>query len=154
MPAHAPWQALLARGQGREVVTVLGVTGHQDHPRSRPRYDGRCHQDIFGRAESPLTAVTSLAAGADQLFATELLRNGGHLHVIVPSRNYERTFATDKDLALSDRCWKRLDTVTRLDYEEPSEAAFLAAGKVHRGQLRDADRDLGWEARQRTRWDG
>ena len=108
MPAHAPWQALLARGSRREIVTVLGVTGHQTIPTRAHEFPVDAIRDIFGRAESPLTAVTSLAAGADQLVATELLRNGGHLHVIVPSRNYERTFATKKDLLLSDRCWKRL----------------------------------------------
>ena len=86
-------------------------------------------RDILRRAESPLLAITSLAAGADQLVATELLRAGGHLHVIVPSGHYERTFTTQVDLASFRSLLEAADAVTRLDYAEPSEEAFLAAGK-------------------------
>lgn len=129
MPAHAPWQALLARGSRREIVTVLGVTGHQTIPTHAHDFTVDAIRDILGRAESPLTAVTSLAAGADQLVATELVRNGGHLHVIVPSRKYERTFETKKDLASFRSLLEAAQTVTRLDYPEPSEEAFMAAGK-------------------------
>jgi hypothetical protein len=129
MPAHASWQALLAGCYGRQVVTALGVTGHQTIPPGARELVVGAIRDILSEAEAPLYAVTSLAAGADQLFATEFLRTGGRLHVIVPSRNYERTFTTKEDLALFRSLLKAAHTVTRLDYEEPSEEAFLAAGK-------------------------
>ena len=62
MPAHSPWQALLAGRHGRQVVTALGVTGHQDIPaRAREMVVGAI-QDIFSEAEVPLSARTSLAA--------------------------------------------------------------------------------------------
>jgi len=129
MPAHAPRQALLARRPGRQVVTALGATGHQTIPPGAREFVVDAVRDILRRAESPLLAVTSLAAGADQLVATELLRAGGHLHVIVPSGHYERTFATQVDLASFRSLLEAADAVTRLDYAEPSEEAFLAAGK-------------------------
>jgi hypothetical protein len=109
-------------------VTALGATGHQDIPPGAREFVVAAIRDILRGAESPLLAVTSLAAGADQLVATELLRAGGHLHVIVPSRNYERTFATDVDLASFRSLQRAAQAVTRLDYAEPSEEAFLAAG--------------------------
>ena len=130
MPAHSPWQALLAGCHGRPVVTALGVTGHQVIPAGAREMVIGTIRAILSEADGPLYAVTSLAAGADQLFATEFLQTGGRLHVIVPSRNYEQTFTTGEDLALFRSLLEAADTITRLDYEEPSEAAFLAAGKV------------------------
>jgi hypothetical protein len=129
MPADPPWQALLAGRHGRQVVTALGVTGHQTIPPTARELVVEAVRDILREAESPLCAVTSLAAGADQLVAAELLRTGGRLHVIVPSRNYERTFITKDDLASFQSLLEAAHIVTRLDYEEPSEEAFLAAGK-------------------------
>ena len=87
-------------------------------------------RNILRQAEPPLCAVTALAAGADQLVAAEILQTGGHLHVIVPSRNYERSFATTEDLASFRSLLAAAHDVTRLDYAEPSEEAFLAAGKT------------------------
>jgi len=110
-------------------VTALGATGHQTIPPGAREFVVDAVRDILRRAESPLLAVTSLAAGADQLVATELLRAGGHLHVIVPSGHYERTFTTQVDLASFRSLLEAADAVTRLDYAEPSEEAFLAAGK-------------------------
>ncbi len=110
-------------------MTALGVTGHQVIPPGARELVVEAVRDILREAESPLCAVTSLAAGADQLVATELLRIGGRLHVIVPSRSYERTFATRADLASFRSLLEAAHTVTRLDYEEPSEEAFMAAGK-------------------------
>ena len=110
-------------------MTALGATGHQTIPPGAREFVVDAVRDILRRAESPLLAVTSLAAGADQLVATELLRAGGHLHVIVPSGHYERTFTTQVDLASFRSLLEAADAVTRLDYAEPSEEAFLAAGK-------------------------
>jgi hypothetical protein len=110
-------------------MTALGVTGHQTIPLDAREGLVSAVQDILRDADSPLRAFTSLAAGADQLVATELLRAGGRLHVIVPSRNYEQTFAAGEDLAGFRSLLDAAHAVTRLDYAEPSEEAFLAAGK-------------------------
>jgi hypothetical protein len=110
-------------------VTALGVTGHQSIPPDARDFVVTAVQDILREVEPPLNAVTSLAAGADQLVAAELLRAGGRLHVILPSRDYEQTFAAGEDLACFRSLLKAAVAVTRLDYAEPSEEAFLAAGK-------------------------
>jgi hypothetical protein len=110
-------------------VTALGVTGHQTIPREAHEFLMTAIQDVVRDADSPVQAVTSLAAGADQLVATELLRAGGRLHVIVPSCNYEQTFTAGEDLACFRSLLEAAHAVTRLDFAEPSEDAFLAAGK-------------------------
>jgi hypothetical protein len=129
MPADAAWPTLLAACQGRPTVTSLGVTGHQCIPPGAWDFVVKGVQDILREAEPPIHAVTSLAAGADQLVAGELLRAGAHLHVVVPSREYERTFTSSADLAAFRALLDAAQAVTRLDYAEPSEAAFLSAGK-------------------------
>ena len=110
-------------------MTALGVTGHQTIPPGARGFVVTAVKDILRDAESPVDAFTSLAAGADQLVATELLRAGGRLHVILPSRDYESTFAATEDLDRFRSLLEAADAVTRLDYAEPSEEAFLAAGK-------------------------
>jgi hypothetical protein len=110
-------------------VTALGVTGHQTIPPAARDFVLAAIRDILGAAEPPVDLVTSLAAGADQLVAAELVRAGGRLHVIVPSSDYERTFTAAADLASFRSLLAAAAAVTRLDYAEPSEEAFLAAGK-------------------------
>ena len=110
-------------------MTVLGVTGHQTIPPGTREYVLHAVRAMIRGMRSPLTAVSSLAGGADQLVAAELLRSGGRLHVILPSRNYESAFATEADLASFRSLLEAADAVTELDYAEPSEEAFLAAGK-------------------------
>jgi hypothetical protein len=129
VPAHPARQALLGGCDGRQAVTALGVTGHQAIPPDACELVVGALRDILSEADPPLYAVTSLAAGADQLFATELLRTGGLLHVIVPSRNYERTFTSKEDLASFRSLLAAAHTVTSLDYPQPTEEAFLAAGR-------------------------
>src|SRR5688500_3408855 len=115
MPAHASWQALLGRCQGRQVMTALGVTGQQTIPPDAREFLVSAMHGTLRDVDSPLEAFTPLAAGADQLVATQLLRAGGHLHVIVPSRGYERTFAAGEDLACFRSLLKAAHAVTRLD---------------------------------------
>jgi hypothetical protein len=110
-------------------VTAVGVTGHQTIPADARDFLVSAVRDILSRTDSPLSAVTSLAAGADQLVAGELLRTGGQLHVILPSRNYERTFTSKEDLASFRTLLAAAHDITRLEYGEPSEEAFFAAGK-------------------------
>lgn len=110
-------------------MTALGVTGHQTLPRGARDFVPAAIRNLLREVEPPLDVITSLAAGADQLVASELLRTGGRLHVIVPSRDYERTFAAEDDLAAFRSLLGTAHAVTRLDYAEPSEEAFVAAGK-------------------------
>lgn len=77
----------------------------------------------------PHTGLTSLAAGADQLFAEAVLEAGGRLHVVLPFEGYERRLAgIDHDRY--ERLLRLADEVEVLDgREEDAEAAYLAAGQ-------------------------
>jgi len=109
---------------------ILGITGHQDLGRDRTRID-QIHDDltsIIVSRENIRKGVSCLARGADQLFASILLAEHIPIHALLPCSNYELTLdaGTDRDnyFAILERC----GFVETLDFPEPCESAFLAAG--------------------------
>lgn len=128
MSSHAAGQTLLANGETGAPVTTIGVTGHQIIPSEAFAFVKKGIADVVSRSDDPLVGVSSLAAGADQLFAGTLLEAGGRLHVVVPCRGYEETFSDKTHLDCFVNFLKRADIVETLDYPEPSEEAFLEAG--------------------------
>jgi hypothetical protein len=83
--------------------------------------------EIASKAE--LVGACSLAAGADQLFAEVILASGGKLWVVVPSFDYESTFSRQADLERFFELLGRAEKVEQLDFPEPSENAYFAAGQ-------------------------
>lgn len=110
-------------------MTIIGVTGHQAIPEAALSYIIDGVRSFIREVEPPLRAVTSLAAGADQTVALEVIHAGGSVDVIVPCRNYESTFNTVRARQLFRSLMSRAESVTTLDFSRPSEAAFLEAGK-------------------------
>ncbi|GAA0988941.1 hypothetical protein [Nocardioides aquaticus] len=72
--------------------------------------------------------VGSLAEGADQECAEIALGHGLSLQVIVPSEGYASTF-DDSTRERYVHFLSEAEAVTTLDFAEPSEEAFYAAGK-------------------------
>jgi hypothetical protein len=108
-------------------VTQIGVTGHQRLPAEAIDYAVRGIRNILATAQAPLVGMSSLAAGADQLFATELIAAGGQLHVVVPAAGYESTFSGEDTARYRDLLGCASD-ITNLPYDEPDEEAYDAAG--------------------------
>ena len=105
----------------------LGVTGHQELPTAEEGWIAQQLRAVISQHPS-LLGLSSLAVGADQLFAEQVLDAGHGLIAVLPCRNYADTFdSAEKHVydALLDRACA---TVT-LDFGPPSEAAFLAAGQ-------------------------
>ena len=111
-------------------MTRIGATGHQRIPDSAQPAVLSGIREIIRAALPPLVAITSLAAGADQAVANEVLAVDGKLEVIVPCRRYERSFQSSAAAKEFRSLLSRADDVTRLDYEEPSEEAYWAAGRA------------------------
>jgi hypothetical protein len=106
----------------------VGVSGHRNIPAEAISYvrDGLVR--AVSDQGSNLVGISCLAAGADQLFASVILEQGGHLHVIIPCRDYETTFSEKADLDSFFLLLDKADHVTNLEYLEPSEDAYLKAG--------------------------
>ena len=117
----------MAAGERRQAVRA-GVTGHQDlgTPEQRRWVADALSEtvDAYGVTEG----ITSLAIGADQLFAELLAQRGVPYRAIIPCAGYEQTF-DDEHLAGYERLLGLSASTVELDYEEPSEEAFFAAGK-------------------------
>lgn len=107
----------------------VGVTGHQDIPRRVVPALEDMVQQLLERQPGPLTCVSSLARGADQMCAGLALRRGSSLHVVVPCARYEESFATPAALEQFTSLLARSDSVETLSFPGPSEEAFLAAGR-------------------------
>lgn len=75
-----------------------------------------------------VVGVSSLAKGADQLFAACILEAGHSLEAVLPCRAYAATFdSADRDDYIA--LLKCADQVVTLDFGPPTEEAFLAAGQ-------------------------
>jgi len=118
----------MTRHRGKIVfVTVVGVTGHQRIPPEAHEWVASKIRAILRSLELPLTGYSSLAMGADQLFANEIVDAGGDLVAVIPCQDYETTFAAD-DLTRYRAALTRARQVIILDYPTPSREAFRAAG--------------------------
>lgn len=109
-------------------MTRIGIAGHQNLPDAALVFVTAgiraClveHDDVIG--------YSCLAAGADQLFAAEVLTAGGRLHVVIPCAGYLTTL-TGADAAEYRRLLAAADERTELAFPAPSETAYDAAGRT------------------------
>lgn len=123
-------------------MTRIGITGHQslqkrlEIQRARHseadawRWAEQVFTDLLAETTSgEKTVVSSLAGGADQRLSRVALEQGVGLEVVVPSAGYTEAFDDAADREEYRRILDQAGEVIRLNYSEPSEEAFFAAGK-------------------------
>ncbi|MFB6825330.1 hypothetical protein ACFCXA_27540 [Streptomyces virginiae] len=106
----------------------IGVTGHRAIPDSVLGHVERALRAVLGGHEGPLEAFSSLAEGADQLFATIALEHGADLTVVIPSGDYEDTFEDPEALARYRSLKNRATQEVRMDFARSTDEAYYAAG--------------------------
>jgi hypothetical protein len=109
---------------------LVGITGHQNLSDRcaelvRAEIDG-----ILARLQTPFVGLTSLAAGADQIFADAVLSAGGQLSVVVPSNDIESTFEDPYARARYQILVERAIETTQLPFADPGEEAYWVAGQA------------------------
>ncbi|WP_326583026.1 hypothetical protein OG250_30385 [Streptomyces sp. NBC_00487] len=109
-------------------VTRIGITGHRQIP------DGALSAVRSGvRAElrgiGSVRAVSSLAAGADQLFAEIALEYGIALTAVIPGMDYEAHLGDDRVRASYRRLLKCCAERVQLPHERTHDEAYYAAGR-------------------------
>lgn len=111
-------------------MTRLGITGHQSIPEAARDFVMEALEREIESASTGglLWGITSLAVGADQLFAELVHFVGGRLHVVLPSSRYENTFDSE-GLSRFRALLALAPKVERLQFDQPSEESFLAAGR-------------------------
>jgi hypothetical protein len=109
-------------------MTRVGITGHRD-------LSERTHVLIRSALATelarfrPLSGISSLAEGADQLFAEQVLEAGGELTALIPCADYRHSFETPAGQAAYLRLRDQAAEVIRLPFASPSEQAYWAAGR-------------------------
>lgn len=108
----------------------IGITGHQKlKDESLWDWVNSEFNKVFNKNINQFFGISSLAVGADQLFADAVLKRGGSLHVIVPFDGYELKYSRGEERQNYFRLLHQASTVDVLEKEESEEASYLAAGK-------------------------
>jgi hypothetical protein len=108
----------------------VGISGHQRlrDPDGWEWVRGQM-RGCLASLPPPVVGVTSLAAGADTLFAGLVLELGGSLEAVVPFAGYEESFATGNDRRAYRSLLGRAARVEVLERDGTDEEAYYAAGK-------------------------
>lgn len=111
-------------------MTAIGCTGHQTLSTLTRRRVAASIATEIAKFEDELVGLCSLAVGADQIFAHVLLASGGRLHAVIPCQGYAGTFDDEAARQEFERLLSAAHEVTELPFSEPSEEAFMAAGRM------------------------
>ncbi len=110
-------------------MTHIGCTGHQSLSVATRRDVAAAIAGILAAVgDEELVGLSSLAEGADQLFAFAVLAAGGQLTAVIPSQDYERGFRSDEPRDIYNSLLRLAADRTILPFPAPTEDAFLAAG--------------------------
>ncbi|MCX4727484.1 hypothetical protein [Streptomyces sp. NBC_01306] len=106
----------------------IGVTGHRSIPPDAIAHVREALRTLLGGLQGPLEVLSSLAAGADQLFACIALECGAELTAVIPSGDYELGFCDPVELAGYHRLRGRATQEVRMDFPHSTDEAYYAAG--------------------------
>lgn len=107
----------------------VGITGHQQFEdlSVMPWITECVRLKLDGFSE--LCGLSSLAKGADQLFARVVLELGGSLEAVLPFAGYDTTFENPEDATQFRELLARCRVVTTLTFTHTKEQSYLLAGK-------------------------
>ncbi|MEU9164619.1 hypothetical protein AB0D29_30645 [Streptomyces sp. NPDC048424] len=106
----------------------IGVTGHRSIPDALLGHVENGLRAVLGGHDGPLEAFSSLAEGADQMFAAIALECGAGLTVVIPSGDYEDGFEGAEALARYRWLKRRATQEVRMDFARSTDEAYYAAG--------------------------
>lgn len=105
----------------------VGCTGHQAREGIDWPWVKNTIQARLASLEGPVVGLSSLAIGADQVFARAVLDAGGELHVVLPTADYmDRLEGQVRSAA--EGLLHRASSTTVLQPRETREDGYLAAG--------------------------
>lgn len=105
----------------------VGITGHQQLETSSAwTWVENMLRIELKSLTHPLVGITSLAIGADQMFARLILEEGGVIHAVLPFKDIERSFSAQDIPAYRDLLARA--TFEVLHVPGLDEDAYLAAG--------------------------
>ena len=126
-------------------MITIGITGHQklENPKDWSWVQKQIKLVLDGMVR-PWVGLSSLAIGADQLFASLVLESGSVLKVIVPNEEYAETFSRGPERQRYITLLEQAAEVRFLTGASSAEESYLQAGRL---MADEADRIL-------AVWDG
>ena len=108
----------------------VGISGHQ-RLREQDAWEWvtREMRNCLAAQPSPLFGITSLALGADTIFAELVLEMNGSLEVVLPFPEYEQQFFTDDAKRTYRRLLASASRVEVLQRQANEELAYYMAGQ-------------------------
>ncbi|MGH3934291.1 MAG: hypothetical protein ACRDS1_04825 [Pseudonocardiaceae bacterium] len=110
-------------------MTLIGITGHRGLSSPTARLVTQALRDILAEYGAGVTGVTSLADGADQLFARAVVDQGGLIEVIVPATHYRDGLPAESRPEYDDLL-RYATRVHRLEFTESTSQAHMAASEL------------------------
>jgi hypothetical protein len=107
---------------------IVAITGHQKLA-DASGWVREALREALAKVPPPLTGCSSLAAGADQIFAELVLARGGELRAVIPFAAYEETFQNGSDLGVYRFLRQRAAAVEVLTEYPDREESYWAAGR-------------------------
>ncbi len=108
----------------------IGITGHQrlEHSSDWAWVEANMRKEINKYGEH-LVGISSLAIGADQLFARIILHRNLNLYVVLPFEGYEDTFESEQERSDYFSILHKASNVETLLMQSNREESYLEAGK-------------------------
>ncbi|MFW6156532.1 MAG: hypothetical protein ACOC7J_04370 [Armatimonadota bacterium] len=127
------WSDILAEVLARgETPLTMGVAGHRFLSEAaadwiREEFDRLFRVAASLRCRRAPAAVSALAAGTDQFFASSALAHGLALHVVVPHARYEHEFCRGPEREQYRALLRRADLCAVIPHASASDEAFTWA---------------------------
>ncbi|GAB3158851.1 hypothetical protein GCM10027059_04270 [Myceligenerans halotolerans] len=116
-------------------MTHVAFAGHRGLPDDVVPLVDRALRQVLTRYDGELVGISSLADGADTLFARAVLDAGGRLRAVIPATNYREALPTEHRPVLDDLLAHAADVV-HLDHRDSTSESHMAAAQR---MLADAD---------------
>jgi hypothetical protein len=110
-------------------MTRVGIAGHRGLPADTESLVEAAMRELLAGVGGDLVGVTSLADGADQMFARMVLDMSGALQVIVPAAEY-RAGLPQPSLPAYDSLIASASDVVHLPYTESTPESHMAAAEA------------------------
>ncbi|MGH3922567.1 MAG: hypothetical protein ACRDTT_06815 [Pseudonocardiaceae bacterium] len=110
-------------------MRLIGITGHRGLSPSTAHLVTLAIRDALAEYGASVTGVTSLADGADQLFARAVVDQGGLIEVIVPAAQYRDGLPAESHAEYDDLLGQAI-RVRRLDFTESTSESHMAASEL------------------------
>lgn len=108
----------------------IGITGHQHlDDEGAWQWVREVLTDAISQTPRPFVGLSSLARGADQLFASLVIDHGGTLEVVLPFASYRDRFSSERDARQYDHLLAGASRVEVLAPRTSDQVAYLEAGK-------------------------